>query len=538
MSYEVPSLLKCYDFLRWGGEGYAVFSDPPGKVSGPAKIYLSNTGELTISIQAKIFDCPGIDEVDAIEFFGDMGTRQAKRFEAYPNRCVAAGISNELLNFSGDGKSLVYSVGYKWNPDEQVITIDVHVLRGELAPLKPSPKAAHHIAIPLHNYNGPYHESAHELGDHALSWWSKPLLNITTTGEQGQVTNNNDLFQRVTRFSGKTHSGFIQPWPNFEPDPTGSAPMLGPTAMMVIDKVLTEHSHDDLFKLVPSALYYGMSLASGMPIGSALFILFDESHSILKIYYAFMYLQHGLPLYSPFGIGCENHTGLLIDAILKSDLQEKTFVNVAMAALLKSGLPNISTDDRIYFVSRSIEALGKEFIGSKNISRDFPESTLNTFTAQVTALEDLVESSPMDGGHKDKVKASLKSLLTIHPSFIDVVTGLLRMFNFPDDKILECIPKWKSEMNRARGRAVHGGAARPDGDDPFWEMRLLHHMQDIATRVLLTAFQYTGTYRPPTVKYECALPVNRLKADSPVTWLGYDIENQQPGVHRSPVERQ
>lgn len=514
-----------YEVFRWKGRGEATYTDPVGIVSGPAEIYLSDDGRLSVTLTIEDVENGSTDPVDPFDFFRMNGKRKSKLFSTSDNPCVKVMIYDDDFIFISESNSIIPSLSFKSTQDSTQFTISFHVLHAVVKARTATPARIRCIAVPLHGYDQPFEESASAI-THWFNWYSEPMMTISSDNGDGTPVQSQSqpFYQRIVSFTTPSGHGFIQPIHNNTND---AAPQsgCGPSAMLVIDVDVATFSKQAILDALPATLFYGLSLVAGKKVGSSIVLAFNESHQLAEAHYIQLHLDNREKWLCPFSFACERASGQLITAIFSSSYSANVSMAIAMRSLGLSGRDGQTSEDKVQHLSRAIEALGKLFVPKRRVDPTLTKEENETVINYMNDIRKIIDGSQIHPEDKDRVKKSLGSVFEIRPSFTDIITGLLRKFSLPDDEILKSIPRWKVDMMGLRGRAAHGGSV--DIDDGFYRVSLILHMQDLVCRVIFKALGYEGTYQPPPAKYACAVSIDRLSPTSPPQYLGYDIDDSE-----------
>lgn len=476
-------------------------------------------GNISVIITIESLVGQGAEDIGITEFLNKQNAKY-RRYGSDGNPCQGYKITGDVLVFESIGDLQLYNSNITYSKENNSAVLSFFVSVGKFSGVRKSVASVKYALSPLYNYKGPYHESPEALLSHPLLRCKEPIMTIAMLDNDVKKSENT-MYANITRFSVQGGEGFIQPFgTNIEQDKQNEDSGCI-SALLSFDFSMENDNWNSVKESYPFDIFPLLSLSSGKFVGSPLIFLLNETGEAISIFYVRISMMKSTSCYCPFHFINRMHCTKLIGGAMASSMKLNLNIRVALKALIKSEIPSLTIEDQFYFVCRAIEAIWRE---KRPATEDFEGIPPDAKGLIELKINDLIQD--LAGFDQDSVRILVKRLKNIKYksiSFPESIKILLEQYGFPDAKILKKT-KWLRDISELRNTSVHGGTPEYDDDNFFIALRTFHHLQDIATRLILKILNYDGEYQPPCVKFRTSVKIDRLSEDSKPTLLGYDEE--------------
>lgn len=531
------------DQLKYEGYSYAEFSNPQGIAEGPVKIRFDESGETSVEMKVeKITPQP----LHQLFFFNKtknnkegtevlaFGSADSKK-----NTCKKLTINTSEGTFSTRGE-IFY--------DSQFKNGDLNFLHALLQFESKDSGNAKYWVLPLSNFLSGFAEFDPSLEHHPLRVFTFPGWEEFQQEEQSLLMGG--ILNHLILFDFSNTKGFIEPLVDYEERKRkleeGEVESLI-TSVMVGEIGSNSIEISDIYKCFFWDFLFLLSFATGTEVESP-WIEFrdDQGNLVRRIHFRFslpkiMEKRHVIlkELMSP---PPDTGIGVLLTQVQASESFKKPHLRVLLQHILQGGPSNTSMEDRMTYLSRSLDGLcrhygvttqdfGKDLFAhhassvkeilekaSKEIQELAKDATLNSDGSQSALLNRIAERTkqgPMGG--KDK-------------AFGLAIINLLKLprFDLPDANVLTDYSSpvtkkdWPSTLSYYRGVVLHEGYfGSPESIDHNDVIVIMNHLHDIMVRIAFKIVGYTGNYQPTVKPANALYPVDWVTSSSLPSQLGY-----------------
>ena len=530
--------------LEYEGDGRAEFRDPPGRVLGPVKVSVSETGKCQAEMEIRSVECP--DSQDELS-----GFLVGKRIPGSPtvvesglgsldwNRCekLTVDCTNGVFTAAGDVRYDFPEIidGGTGGPRKVVF----HPYQSKFESKSLGEMA--YWVLPLCNFLSAFHTPHPKLGDHPLRVFSTSPVPRKASGLAPWPNPRN----RLITFQCADSPGFIEPLPDYEQledDLLKGRAQHHITSIAVGTFKLGLPDSENLEQWLPLLVELVLGLATGRWVSTP-WIEFRSADGQL------MRRLHIRSRNSPFveargaiDEGLMRGTGHLLSRALVSESPRDKCFQAAMRFSIRAGLrQSLTVEDMVVLNVRGIECLCRYLkLNSEDLMGGLAENSKREITERVenaarevgaivrTAYDNENESNRTDLAKRiaQRVTGSTKPKPR---GFGSSVIAVLDHYGFQDRHVGEEYYKlhpelgtatWVQRLTRYRGRVFHYGFL-DDRAEILDAFTICDHLRDILLRCILKELGYEGHYQPATIPALSPRQVDWVTRSTQASDLGY-----------------
>lgn len=389
-------------------------------------------------------------------------------------------------------------------------------------------------------------------------YWVMPLLNFISEFSQGNPKVEHPLRinadNRVIKFSFNEEIGFIEPLSDYSHRRRILQNGLIKNRMTaILIGEIGDNSIDiaDLGKWFPFDFLGILSLATGSEVSTP-WIEFrsQKGELVRRIYPSFK-----APYYSKGHVAIDEFFNIGIGSLLtnfesfpdRSDSLKESYFTAVLANLVKGGLDNQTTEDKLSYIFRGIDCLCEKYkLKTENLRKDLDRKQIreiedaikNAIEFAGESLYMLEEEARCNGNYPqvNAIRAIFKKMQQNRPYFDTsyglAVVNLMNNFRLNDAEIIESYyvskprwdkRKWIQVLPYYRGKTMHSGYFKFTENENYRAdvPRICRHLHDILLRIVLKMLNYEGTYQPTVKNFKSTDKVDWVSSDIPASELGY-----------------
>ncbi len=537
--------------VEYAGVGSARFVSPSGSIKGPAVARFDERGRKTIRIQVQDL---GADEPTMSGLTEFLSGRKIIRegavvghslsFEV--NSCAELLVKTTAGTFRASG-----DIHYSY-------TAALFGTKGELrfSPLRSQFEFAgvgppKYWLLPLSNFISERWEHTTALDDHPLR------IQPSKTAETGAVVTDRAIAatlhsSRLIVFAFNGRPGFIEPLRDYADRGerlTSGREQSVVTALMIGEIAGEVGEFAEVQKWFPADLLSVLGLATGVEIGAPWLEIRDQSGSIVRRFH----MSFGQPSFSLGHAAVREgiHTGIghLLTRSLASPDRHSSALRTAVDNVIRAGLHHSGTvEEKLIYLFRALDGLCNELklyeatTLSAALNPEQAAVVLNALNTAVTTVSKL-ESDAAKLHQNDqadflrRIAEQVSGAKVVSSGFTTALLCLLDKLHLHDAEVMRGYygndTGWTKLLRRYRAIPIHRNyfdfQAR---DEDIREVsRVIFHLHDIITRIVLKRLNYGGTYQPTTVKWLVDAQLDWVQPDTPPSMLGYPgFASQRPGI--------
>lgn len=517
--------------IEYSGTGKAYFENPKGYVEGNVRVSIDDSCHSHIEME--------IERVESEEeiTFGLVEFLSNERPYKKENRLTFSGVDSlgenpctKLEVNCSDGIFTTFEQVI-YNPVINLIgggNIKFYIPTSQLS--IQVDKRSKFWVIPLINYVGKFQEIDHNLVQHPLRLRETPYPLITF------------------EYHGK--KGFIEPLLDIEKRReellTGKSQRLI-TAIMVGEVCDEEIDADNYQEKLPLEFLTLLNLATGSEVSMAWVELRSSDGELVTRLHGnfhkpcFSKGHQVIPEISPDG--SRDALKYLLTQSQSSPYFGRAPLGPVIADLVESGFNIISISDTLNRLCRGFDHLCKHFnFDRQNLMNELDSSNQNIVKSHLLDTAQAIRKLANNSNDTEqsqvlrRIADKVVNSANVDRNFGLSVVDLMRQFELPDVTIIDDFyavhprqdgrESWSSVISYYRGMSVHVGyfesGSEPDQYDVQDLVRIILHLQDILTRIVLKMLNYDGVYYPSIVmRQRAAMPVDWVQPSTSASELGY-----------------
>ena len=503
--------------IEYEGKGRSEFQNPKIAICGPVKILLNESGDLTIEMEVRESDSPGLTIFDVGRILSG-------------NKCIRLNITTKEGIFSAEGEIL-------YTDRESIVSGQGASLWLKFVPLRSffyvkNAKSATYWVLPLLNFVSNFSLRPPDLDNHPLRINNKKnLIKFKFNDALGFIEPLSDYIERERMLL----EGNIQN--------TLTSVMIGEIGRNSIE-------YDNLKNWFPFDFLGLLGLATGSEVSAQCIEFRDAEGGLVRR----MHLRFKTPCYLKGHVAIDevynDGIGQLLNSFQSSeiynDCSDESYFTAVLENLIRGGLGRLTSEDKLSHIFRGLECLCEKYkTKAKDLREDLDAESKRRVEKVVTDaikiaerdLLKLVEAAKSEGDNQVEVIERICRKMKQCQPFSDTAYGrsvidLMHKFDLCDAEIVEAYyeqhprwdgKKWVQVLPIYRGKTMHSGYFKFNENKHYQEdvPRICSHLQDILLRIVLKMVGYGGTYHP-TVKQEMATDrVDWVNCDTSASDLGY-----------------
>ena len=299
----------------------------------------------------------------------------------------------------------------------------------------------------------------------------------------------------------------------------------------------------DLEKWFPFNFLTLLGLATGSEVGAPWIELRDSRGKLVRR----IHVSLGRPFFSKGHRSIDEVRNRGIGQLLTSSRyslhQQESYLNPIIKHLIRSGLDNISLDDKMSHLFRAFDRLCKVYdLDIQDLTEELNDSQKAIVKRELNLAAETIRHEAKNAFNNDQ----RNSLMTIAGRVINsdnkdrkfglALIDLTKKFGLSDADIVETHYqinprsdgyKWHQVLSYYRGIVIHEGYFnfREKGYDHYDVVRIWKHLHDILIRIVLKMLCYDGTYQRSVFipgDWAASWPVDWVKSDTQSSELGYE----------------
>ena len=524
--------------LTYRGRGTAVFESPSAVIDGPAAASYDDRGGVTIRLEVERISSADRLPFGLLQILAGEPVRLGQPLEigspALRNPC------NGLTIATADGAFTARPVSYGASiTGHEAGTISFHVLKAAYDQ-QPAENAVYWV-IPVFNYAARLVGRRSRVDDHPLRMYSpKVPANLTGIAHDMALINALDK-NRTIVFERNGALAFLEQLADIEERErqlrAGTAPRLI-TAVLVGDLDEPPPTLDTLHSWIPLDITTLLGVASGVRCAPAWIELRDATARLVQRIHA----GFGLPSYHEGRPAIDEFNTALAGRFLTNSLKSPHlghhWLRVVLKHLVNLGrLGGATLEEHISALSQVFELLVRhENIGPEDLTTRLDTSlqraVTSTLTTAATAIRAFSSPDPAALTALNRIAARARSAASRERDLGQQIGLLTAKKGLADFEIVNAhfkatprsdgIPTLQAVVSKYRGTVVHEAffdfTTEFDLDDV---VIIVHHLYDLALRLVLGYLGYDGTYTSPAAPLAGERTLDWVTPATPAGDLGY-----------------
>lgn len=537
--------------ITYVGTARVQFSDPPGVVTGPARVEFDEAGEcVAASIEVESVE----NEQKAQSLLGLLyPSAQAPGVKVLPfgaegNRCTSIRIECPKGTIFSD-RDHHYELNLDWGVPQTRISLQFHLSHAVFNATGAG--QATYWALPLTNLKSRFLQFNHRLADHPLRIFPTPAI-----PENGVVTLSNPeqiaaiMRSRLITFEHQNSLGFIEALPDYREriEALESGKLKASVTAVAVGALGSYQfsQRSDLERWPPVDLLRLLSLATGTMVGAPWIELRDAEGQLTQRLHWRCRVTAFVQKHRAIDEGVSGSAGRLITQALKSGSPLEPDVRAAINHVMRAWFGNETTlEDQIVHLARAFDRLCEaKGVATQNLfnelnptSAEKVENILKEASGDISSIAKGCASAdePKQQLVLDRIAGRVSTAAQKDRLFGLAVMELLKVYGLPDGEIMEAhfrshirsgCNSWAAFLSRLRGTVIHQSyltfGADVDGVQVSDVVSAVQHLHDILLRVILKEVGYDGFYQPGVIPAPAPCQVDWVTSTTSARELGYE----------------